>query len=496
MPFPEWVNAQKKTGFEIKKIGNGFYMYKRKSKWDKEKKKAIKVTGEYIGVVTPDGVVPGKKRADELKPVFSLEYGATAYINFIAEDMLETLYKHFDRKTAQQIWAISMLRLISPSPFRRIEEHYQTSWMSKLLPGLALSKSTITGLIDRIGNNRAACAAFMRDMLQPAPYLLVDGSRVTSKSEGILRALPGHNKHNNFLPQLNQIYIVTVSESGDSMPGFYRNVAGNMPDISAFELTLEDAGVEGGILLADGGFASDGNFSDLEDPGRALKYIVPLKRNTKEVDLANVDFDDYFSYHGRGIAANVQDKGGYRIYTFRDSFLQAREFSDSIRRVEKANATAKARRNFDPAQDIRDVTEETKQQEENFGVIVMRTNILDKSASYIYQIYKIRWEIELLFKTLRNTCEQDVSYMQDDVGFEAWSFFGHISISVACRILAKLRELDLLKDFSLEGLLDHLARIHTVNIANKWRLAETTKKTNDLITRLGFNLSLDGVHDT
>jgi len=30
-----------------RKIGNGFYMYKRKSKWDKEKKKAIKVTGEY-----------------------------------------------------------------------------------------------------------------------------------------------------------------------------------------------------------------------------------------------------------------------------------------------------------------------------------------------------------------------------------------------------------------------------------------------------------------
>ena len=123
MPFPEWVNAQKREGFEIKKIGNGFYMYKRESKWDKVKKKAIKVTGEYIGVVTPDGIMPSKKRIDESKPVFSLEYGATAYIKFLADDILETLFKHFDKKTAQQIWVISMLRLISPSPFRRIEEH-------------------------------------------------------------------------------------------------------------------------------------------------------------------------------------------------------------------------------------------------------------------------------------------------------------------------------------------------------------------------------------
>ena len=491
MPFPEWVNAQKKTGFEIKKIGVGFYMYKRASKWDKTKKKAVKVTGEYIGVVTPDGVVPSKKRVDESKPVFSLEYGATAYVKFIAGDILEILYNHFDRKTAQQIWAISMLRLISPCPFRRIEEHYETSWMSKMLPGLPLSKSTITDVIDCVGNNRTACAAFMRDTLQPAPYLLVDGSRVLSKSEGILRALPGHNKDNNFLPQLNQIYIVTVSESGDSMPGFYRNVAGNMPDISAFELTLEDAGVEGGIILADGGFASGNSFSDLEDPKRMLKYIVPLKRNTNEVDLTCVTFDEYFSYHERGIAANVQDKGGYRIYTFRDSLLQAREFSDNISRIEKANVIAMTKRNFDPDRDIHDVTEEVKQKEAKFGIIVMRTNILDKTASHIYQLYKIRWEIELVFKTLRNTCEQDASYMQNDAAFEAWTFFGHITVFVACRILAKLRELDLLKDFSLGGLFDHLARIHLVSISDRWRLAETTKKTQALVSRLGFGLSLD-----
>jgi hypothetical protein len=491
MPFPDWVEAQKKQGFEIKKIGEGYYMYERKSRWDKAKKKSVKASGEYVGVVTPDGVIQKKKQFDSTKPVFSLEYGATAFVESMADDILEALCRHFGEKTARRAWAVSMLRLISPSPFRRVEGHYQTSWMSKALPGLPLSKSSITNLIDSVGNNRAACAAFMREMLQPAPYFLIDGSRVASKSEGMLRALPGHSSDSKYLPQINQIHIATVSEAGDCMPGFYRNVAGNMPDISAFELTLMDAGIEGGVILADNGFASAGNLEGLEGPESNLKYIAPLKRNTSEVDLAAVAYEEYFSYHNRGISAHMEDKGGYRIFTFRDAFMYAKEFSDKICRAEKANAAAMAKKCFDPDKDLRDVSAETKGVEDNFGVIVLRTNILDKPASYIYQTYKIRWEIELLFKTLRNTCEQDASYMQDDVGFEAWSFFGHLTVSVACRILAKLRELDLLKDWSLEGVLGHLARIHVVQIADEWRIAETTKKTRELVSKLGFILELN-----
>ncbi|MDR2855444.1 MAG: transposase [Methanomicrobiales archaeon] len=511
MSFPEWVTSQKRQGFEIKKIGNGYYMYERKSRWDKEKKKSVKATGKYIGVVTPDGVIPSKTRSDEtkvvlssvdemnpvlsqeneMKPVFSLEYGATAFLTSIAADILEMLGKHFGKRIAEQIWSVSMLRLISPSPLRGVEDRYHTSWMSKMLPNLPLSKSSIANLIDHVGNNRALCAAFMRDMLQPAPYLLIDESWVTSTSEGILRPLPGHNKNNKYLPEINQIHIATVSESGDHMPGFYLNVSGNTPDISAFELTLEDAGVEEGIVLADSGFGSDVNFEELADPKHHLKYIVPLKRSTKEVDLTNMEFEEYFSYHNRGISAHMVDMGAYRIYTFRDVFMYAKELSSSICLAEKANATAMKKRNFDPNKDLHDVSAKAKEGENNFGITVLRTNILDKSASYIYNIYNVRWDIEFLFKSLRNTCEQDASYMQDDTRFEAWTFFGHITISVACRILAKLREKDMRKSWSLEALLDHLSRIHIVKIADEWCIAETTKKTKDLVADLGFHLELN-----
>jgi len=221
-----------------------------------------------------------------------------------------------------------------------------------------------------------------------------------------------------------------------------------------------------------------------------LKYIIPLKRNTQEVDLNGIEFGDYFTYHNRGISAHMDDKGKYRVYTFRDVYMYANEFTASISRVEKANDSAMKRKNFDPEKDLLDISAKIKEVEDKFGTIMLRTNILDKPPAHIYGLYKIRWDIEQLFKTLRNTCEQDASYMQDDAGFEAWSFFAHITISVACKILAKLRELNLLKNWSLEALLDHLSRIHVVQVGDQWRIAETTKKTKDLVAALGFNLEL------
>jgi len=486
MAFPEWVEKQKKRGFDIKEIKGNYYMYERKSRWDKEKKKAVKVTGAYIGKVTPEGIIPVKPKLDTTKPIFSLEIGASAYLFSIAGDLLEELKNHFDKKTAELIWVVSMIRLIAPCPFRRLGDRYQTSWLSKMLPKLNLSKNAMTALIDQVGGSRAACAAFMRETMKPAPYLLIDGSRVTSKSEGMDRALPGYSKSNKYLPQLNQIYIVSASGEGERMPVFYRNVAGNIPDVTAFELTVEDAGIASATVLADNGFAFVDNFTNMEESELDLKYIVPLRRNSAEVELSQIEFEDVFTYHGRAIFAHMEERDGYRIYVFRDEKMRSKEISDFVGRAEKSNASAEKKKNFDPENDLHDIPQKTQEAIDKFGIIIFRTSIMDQTPRYIYEAYKIRWEIEQLFKTLRDTCEQDASYMRDDQGFEAWSFFGHITIMVACRILSNLRQLKLSKEWSLEGILDHLSRVQVVQIANQWRVAETTKKTQELITSLGF----------
>ena len=65
---------------------------------------------------------------------------------------------------------------------------------------------------------------------------------------------------------------------------------------------------------------------------------------------------------------------------------------------------------------------------------------------------------------------------------------------VACRILALLKGKKMSKKWSLSGILDHLARIYAVNIADEWKVAETTKKTRELVDKLGVELSFDSAY--
>jgi hypothetical protein len=486
MAFPDWVKKQKKQGCEIKEINGHYYMYERKSAYDPARKKSKKVTGAYLGKVTPDGIVPPKKKVDG--PVLSLEFGATAFLAGLSGDLLASLRERFDDGTASRVWAMAAMRLVQGCPFGRIDVRYEASWMSRFLPGLSLSAASIARLLDNVGGNRDACARFMRDAMPPSQCLLVDGTGTVSRSDGMNRAMPGHSSTHGFLPQVNQVYVVSVSDSGTT-PVFYRNAAGNVPDVTALELTMLDAGIEKATLVADSGFASGGNFNLLS--GLGLDYVVPLKRNTAEVDLGGIAYEELFAYHGRAISAHSETKAEYRICVFRDEKMRAKEMGDFLSRKEKSNAAAERKKGFDPGKDLIDVSASTKEKLPSFGTIILRTTMREGSAQSIYELYKVRWEIEQLFDTLRNTLGADESHMHDDTGFEAWTFINHISLIMACRTLSLIREKKKSKTLSLAGLFDMLSHVHAVRVAGEWRLAEVVGKTKDMLVDLGIVLDLE-----
>jgi hypothetical protein len=57
MVLPDWVRKWKSKGIEIRDFGNRDYAYRVSSHWKSEKRRAVKVTGEYLGVVTRGGIV-------------------------------------------------------------------------------------------------------------------------------------------------------------------------------------------------------------------------------------------------------------------------------------------------------------------------------------------------------------------------------------------------------------------------------------------------------
>ena len=62
--FPDWVRKYKTKGVAIPVSGQNYYVYEMSNRWGKEKKRADKITGQYLGVVTHEGIV--KSRSMEL----------------------------------------------------------------------------------------------------------------------------------------------------------------------------------------------------------------------------------------------------------------------------------------------------------------------------------------------------------------------------------------------------------------------------------------------
>jgi len=72
--YPDWVQAHKKRGTTIKRVGSNYYLYKHTSKRVPGKKYPQPVD-TYIGVITPDGVVESRKKKLSLTDVEVKEYG-------------------------------------------------------------------------------------------------------------------------------------------------------------------------------------------------------------------------------------------------------------------------------------------------------------------------------------------------------------------------------------------------------------------------------------
>jgi hypothetical protein len=98
--IPDWVLVQRKKGTEIHRRGDNFYLCKASSVWDKKLKRSRKITGEYLGTITKEGIVPPKQKQllAAFKQVAVKEYGASSYLRKIAADIEESLKRHYPQE--------------------------------------------------------------------------------------------------------------------------------------------------------------------------------------------------------------------------------------------------------------------------------------------------------------------------------------------------------------------------------------------------------------
>ena len=154
--------------------------------------------------------------------------------------------------------------------------YYTASHLSDAIPGANVLPKSISEALRTMGLRRQRVVDFMRNFVT-GRHAVIGLPHVFSMSEGVVAATLGHNDENIYVTQLNIVLLPALGKKHH--PSFFRMVPGSIGDISTVQATLKETRVRKAVLIGDKAFCSRRNILFLE--GRAMQYILPLKRDSR-----------------------------------------------------------------------------------------------------------------------------------------------------------------------------------------------------------------------
>ena len=481
--YPDWVEKHRSKNREIKKIKSNYYLYERKTVYDKETKKPKKISGTYIGKITETGIVKAQKRAD-VKPVeagYPVEYGASQLLDMLGADILANLKEYYRDELAELIFVIGKIGVIEPSPFKRMSLVYSNSFDSVIYPDMKINKNQLTPILRELGENRAAQLGFMNLFAKGSETIVFDGTRLVSYSEKMDMNRCGYNHCGIEDPQINLLYCFSLSPQ--KMPVYFKANAGDKTDISVIKDAIGESGTENVIMIADKGFGSDENFRLYKE--NDIDYIVPLKRNDSSIDYGEIEnkgiraYTGTFTFNDRSIFYLVQQniviekkkgrpKAGERNYkvkkdliiTYMDQTMKTKEIRDYSRRMTSGRAGYSL--------------EDLQEKETAMGTLTLRSCV-DLEPQKLYETYKEREIIEDANKAYKHVLDNDASWMQDEKAYQGWLFLNHISLMLYYRLFNPIKQKEMVSRYSVEDVVAMMKRVRIQNINRQWNLLAGTK---------------------
>lgn len=505
---PDYVkNFIRPANTEIKYIRGHWYLYERSNVYDPQIGRSRKKSGKILGSITEQGLVPSRARRECVNPVLNdvVEVGAVNYIYQRTEWMRSRLQKHFP-ELWKHIYTAAIIRAVYDCRFRRLQLHYEDSILSYIYPELSFMPNSVTEFLNTLGRMRGAIRGYMQEMAaEHERFLLFDGHRLLTASHTVDNAECGYDSKMRYKPQINLLYMFTLGgEIG--YPVYYKQYPGSTPDVSAFSDILKEstAYADNCTVIADKGFASDDDFSLLEECG--LNYVIPLKRGNRfvkgHVPVSPFGYEEAFSFNGRGIHSLTIQGDGVNVHLFLDTDLLAQEISDITKRTEKKNKTAeqkrereikrrnkgKGRLTDEELKALEPITiKEAYADKEEMGTITLKTNRTDLNAFQIYSIYKQREAIEQFFKTYGDTMSYEASYMRNNYTEEAWLFLNHLSSIIGVNAIEEIASIGESKNISYKDLAQTLVKIKAGKIDGKWVVYPIKKSVEKLCEKMQFN---------
>jgi hypothetical protein len=481
-PHPEWALAHKKPGTELRCIRGKYYLYGYKTVYDKQRKGPRKITGKLLGTISErDGFVSSDKRKLEkaarpqaLTPLYCREYGVSALITYSFEMYLKHLREAFPEQWAQII-AIAYCRFVYRCPLKSIPFRLSQSYLPELIRFGNFNEKTASHVLKTIGGMHSQQLSYMKSFITKGDYLLMDATHVFSNSEQMAISRQGYNSQMNFDPQFNLLYLYSAKSH---MPVYYRLLPGNIREVKSFKNCLLEAKLTRAVIVADKGFYSQLNVELLRK--ERLRFILPLKRDNLLIDyslITNNTFKEgkqYFSHESRIIWFQDYDYINMLLIIYLDESLRTKEERDYLNRVATHPESY--------------TMEEYHQKKDTFGTIALLTNLKKKEAEDIYQTYKSRMSIEVMFDGMKNVLDADHTYMQDQETLQGWMFVNHITLQWYQHLYIELKTKGMLKKYSVNDYIQMLTDLKKLRINDRWYFNEITNNAQKMFAKLGVTI--------
>lgn len=495
MAHPEWAVKFRRPGTELRCIKGRYCLYECTSVYDKQKKRAVKKTGKYLGSITEEGGFKESRkrilereleRARQSAAAVSAalparvgqvkELGVSRFVTGQLDWYIERLKEYFPVDW-QRIVALAYCRLCAQSPMKRMSADFGDSYLSVSLGIAGLSANRLSGFYHDLGGRRPQILAFLNEFGIDGENVIFDGTDILSASSCMDLPKMSKVKSGGFGTAINIMFGYSV---GQGRANYYRLLPGNIKDTKAFKICAQEYAHKSLTAIVDKGFQSEANIEFL-DSIDGMGYIMALKRNTKGLDYSpfatrdNKGAAGHFSYNGRVLWYSKQEAYGHEAYLYLDERRRVEEETDYLNKAD------------DPDNDHYSI-DSYHEHALRFGTIAL-LNATGKSAEDTYYNYKSRGEIEQAIDVFKNTLEADTSSMQSVQALEAWMFINMIALHWYYELRQRLIDTELIKKYSPADMIGMMRRLRTVYIDGAWHTAELTKKEGAALAALGIDIT-------
>ena len=445
--------------FEIKVIKGKYYVYQSTSEYDKEKKKPRKIT-TYVGAIKTDGMYVRKKKRSTIietkREIFEYANCELAY-HFLkdVEEILQPLTPHY-----REIIASAIIKAIDPKPIRLYSSRWEKFSLSNQME-VNLSPKRVSSMLKNLGKEISVWYELFSKLTPEKDFLLYDLSAVSTYSQNCRLAEKGYNAHHEYI---DQIGVVMAFSTKNCLPVGIEVYFGSIKDIKTIKDFLDKYPNRNIGFVFDRGFTS---YKLLERFRKEkVNYVVPLKKNSKYMDLRWIRWRKPFSYRNRPIrwAKKKTDLGN--LYIFEDPKLKGDEESALLRRVTKEKLSMS----------------EFEEKRKVAGIIGIMSD-LDKDGIEIFDVYKGREDVELAFDTMKNHMDSDKTYLQSAEATRGYFFITFLAMRVYFSILKRLREKKLTNKISVDEVLFELSKVMLIQEKNGRKyLAQIPKRAHRMLS--------------